>query len=102
MSRRSARSSNITTYNEIDSDDENEKFKSIIGYESGSDFEENLKEYEGDESDEENGPDEWLTDNSGRVKKTKSKRVKVDGVFVPYSRSEDHGYGWKNKNQYQH
>ena len=33
-----------------------------IGYESGSDFEENLKEYEGDESDEENGPDEWLTD----------------------------------------
>ena len=33
-----------------------------IGYESGSDFEENLKDYEGDESDEENGPDEWLTD----------------------------------------
>ena len=33
-----------------------------IGYESGSDFEVNLKEYEGDESDEENGPDDWLTD----------------------------------------
>ena len=59
-SRRSQRASitKLTTYNEIDSDDENEQFKSIVGYESGSDFEDDLKkrgsEYEGDESDEEN------------------------------------------------
>ena len=56
-SRRSQRASTkLTTYNEIDSDDENEQFKSIVGYESGSDFEDDLKkrgsEYEGDESDE--------------------------------------------------
>ena len=51
----------MTSYNEIDSDDENEQFKSIVGYESGSDFENDLKErgseYEGDESDEENNDD---------------------------------------------
>ena len=62
-SRRSQRASitKLTSYNEIDSDDENEQFKSIIGYESGSDFENDLKErgseYEGDESDEENNDD---------------------------------------------
>ena len=59
-SRRKSLRSSIPTksYKEIDSDDENEKFKSIVGYESGSDFENDLKErgseYEGDESDEEN------------------------------------------------
>ena len=62
-SRRSQRASitKLTSYNEIDSDDENEQFKSIVGYESGSDFENDLKErgseYEGDESDEENNDD---------------------------------------------
>ena len=54
-SRRSQRASitKLTSYNEIDSDDENEQFKSIVGYESGSDFEEDLKKQTlGDEEDE--------------------------------------------------
>ena len=56
-SRRKSLRSSIPTksYKEIDSDDENEKFKSILGYESGSDFEDDLKkrgaENEEDESD---------------------------------------------------
>ena len=54
MSRRSKRSSIATkSYKEIDSDDEHEKFKSIVDYESGSDFEEDLKKQTlGDEEDE--------------------------------------------------
>ena len=49
MSRRSKRSSIATkSYKEIDSDDEHEKFKSIVGYESGSDFEEDLKKQTND------------------------------------------------------
>ena len=41
-----------TSYNEIDSDDEDEKFKAILGYESGSDDEFDLQGHEGDSSDD--------------------------------------------------
>jgi len=93
-SRRSQRASitKLTSYNEIDSDDENEQFKSIVGYESGSDFENDLKErgseYEGDESDEENNDDGFDFDDIERPKKKRKKREKVDGVFVPWDPSQ--------------
>ena len=62
MSRRSKRSSIASkSYKEIDSDDEHEKFKSIIGYESGSDFEEDLKKQTlGDEEDDSEVRDEFI------------------------------------------
>ena len=53
VSRRSQRLvTKQTSYNEIDSDDEHEKFKAILGYESGSDDEFDLKGHEGDSSDD--------------------------------------------------
>ena len=54
--RRSARSSAQVTksynYNEYDSDDEDQKFKQIIGYESGSDFEDEMKHHGYDSEDD--------------------------------------------------
>ena len=59
-SRRSQRASitKLTSYNEIDSDDENEQFKSIVGYESGSDFEDDLKKREAESEEDESDSDE--------------------------------------------
>ena len=59
-SRRKSLRSSIPTksYKEIDSDDENEKFKSIVGYESGSDFEDDLKKREAESEEDESDSDE--------------------------------------------
>ena len=47
-------------------DDEDEKFKELIGYESGSDFEDHAKDYDGDSTDEEGETDDWLNDDCDR------------------------------------
>ena len=62
MSKRRSKRSSIPTksYKENDSDDENEKFKSILGYESGSDYEDEVKKQKlaDEEVESESDPEE--------------------------------------------
>ena len=82
-SRRSQRASitKLTSYNEIDSDDENEQFKSIVGYESGSDFEEDLKKQTlGDEEDESDSQPE----DENKLPKSNITDMKYVDLMAPF------------------
>ena len=83
MSRRSKRSSIASkSYKEIDSDDEHEKFKSIVSYESGSDFEEDLKKQTlGDEEDESDSQPE----DENKLPKSKLTDLKYVDLRAPFS-----------------
>ena len=82
MSRRSKRSSIATkSYKEIDSDDEHEKFKSVVGYESGSDFEEDLKKQTlGDEEDE----SDLQPEDENKLPKSKLTDLKYVDLMAPF------------------